>query len=250
MLCPIAPPATAVDRPDIVVSDFEADDYAGWTATGTAFGKGQARGALPGQMHVEGFEGHGLVNSFVGGDDATGTLTSPPFRIERRHLNFLIGGGKYPGETCVDLLVEGSVVRTATGPNDRPGGSERLDWASWDVAELEGKEAVLRVVDARKGGWGHINVDQIVQGDRPRGVVPAARDLVVDGRYLLLPVANAAPTRRVRLTTEGRTVDEFDIKLAEGRPDFRAFRDVTPQHGMRLRVEAPLPRGSKAFDGL
>ncbi len=241
-------PCLAADRPDIVVADFEADDYAGWTATGTAFGRGPARGTLPGQMHVEGFEGHGLANSFVGGDDATGTLTSPPFTIRRRHLNFLIGGGKYPGETCLDLLVGGSVARTATGPNDRPGGSERLDWASWDVEEFEGKEAVLRIVDRRTGGWGHINVDQIVQGDRRRVVVPAARDLVVDARYLHLPVANAAPSRRVRLTAEGRTIDEFDIKLAEGDPDFLAFRDLTRQRGLRLRVETPLPSDSKAFD--
>jgi fructan beta-fructosidase len=250
LLLPCTALAAPADRPDVVVAAFEADDYAGWTATGTAFGKGPARGTLPGQMHVEGFEGHGLVNSFIGGDDATGTLTSPPFTLNRRHLNFLIGGGKYPGETCLDLLVEGSVVRTATGPNDKPGGSERLDWASWDVAEFEGKEAVLRIVDGRKGGWGHINVDQIVQSDRPRGVVPAARDLVVDARYLHLPVANDAPIRRVRLTTEGRTVDEFDIKLAEHHPDFRVFRDMTRQHGRRLRVETSLPSGSKALDGI
>ena len=32
-----------------------------------------------------------------------------------------------------------------------------------------------------------------------RAVVHAARDLVVDARYLHLPVANDAPTRRVRL---------------------------------------------------
>src|SRR4051794_38922701 len=157
LLASAVPLATA-DRPDLVVADFEGDDYAGWAATGTAFGRGPARGTLPGQMHVEGFEGRGLVNSFEGGDDAVGTLTSPTFTIRRRSLNFLIGGGKYPGETCLDLLVEGSVVRTATGPNDRPGGSERLEWASWDVSEFEGKEATLRIVDARKGGWGHINV--------------------------------------------------------------------------------------------
>ena len=35
------------------------------------------------------------------------------------------------------------MVRTATGPNDRPGGSEHLDWHTWDVAEFEGKKAVI-----------------------------------------------------------------------------------------------------------
>lgn len=43
-------------------------------------------------MQVEGFLGKGLVNTFRGGDDATGTLSSPPFKIERRFLAFLIGG--------------------------------------------------------------------------------------------------------------------------------------------------------------
>lgn len=242
--------ALADDRPDVVVADFEGDDYAGWTATGTAFGRGPARGTLPGQMHVEGFEGRGLVNSFVGGDDATGSLTSPAFVLQRKHLNFLIGGGKYPGETCLDLLVEGSVVRTATGPNDKPGGSERLDWASWDVAEFEGKEAVLRVVDARKGGWGHINVDQVVQSDRRRGLAPAVREMVVDGRYLHLPVRNDAPLRRVRVEADGKYVDEFDIKLTDGRPDFTVFRDILPARDRRLRVEASLRSDSRALDRL
>jgi fructan beta-fructosidase len=118
------------------------------------------------------------------------------------------------------------------------------------VGEFEGKEAVLRIVDTRQGGWGHINVDQIVQSDRRRAIVHAARDLVVDARYLHLPVANDAPTRRVRLTTGGQTVDEFDIKLAEGRPDFRVFRDVSRERGARLRVEAMLPSDSRAFDGI
>ena len=39
--------AWAGDREDIVVADFEGDDYAGWTADGTAFGTGPARGTCP-----------------------------------------------------------------------------------------------------------------------------------------------------------------------------------------------------------
>src|SRR5262249_39736690 len=130
--------AAADDRPDVLIADFEGDTYGDWKATGEAFGKGPARGTLPGQMPVTGYLGKGLVNSFNGGDTSTGTLTSPSFKVERRYINFLIGGGKYPGKTCINLLVGDKVVRTATGPNDKPGGSEALDWHSWDVAELEG----------------------------------------------------------------------------------------------------------------
>ena len=80
-------PAIAQADEDILFADFEAATYGpGWTTTGTAFGKGPARGTLPGQMTVTGFQGRGLVNSFLGGDRATGTLTSPPFRINRLQL--------------------------------------------------------------------------------------------------------------------------------------------------------------------
>ena len=33
-------------------------------------------------MHVDGFKGKGLVNSYYKGDGTTGTLTSPEFTIE------------------------------------------------------------------------------------------------------------------------------------------------------------------------
>ncbi len=108
---------------DILLADFEGKDYGAWKTTGTAFGPGPARGTSPGQMPVSGYLGQGLVNSFFGGDAATGTLTSPPFEVGRKYINFLVGGGKHEGKTCINLLVAGKVVRTATGPNDRPGGS-------------------------------------------------------------------------------------------------------------------------------
>src|SRR5437764_662784 len=121
-----ASPLAAADRADILVADFEGDTYGeGWKTTGTAFGTGPAKGALPGQMPVSGYLGKGLVNSFKGGDASTGTLTSPEFKIERKYINFLIGGGKH-AKTCINLLVAGKPVRTATGPNDKAGGSEHL----------------------------------------------------------------------------------------------------------------------------
>src|SRR3954452_20516262 len=83
---------------DIVVADFEGADYGGWKSTGEAFGPGPARGTLARQMPVSGFLGKGLVNTYFNGDNTKGTLTSPAFKVERRYLNFLIGGGHRPGE--------------------------------------------------------------------------------------------------------------------------------------------------------
>jgi fructan beta-fructosidase len=231
----------AADRPDVLVNDFEADTYGPWTATGTAFGPGPAAGTLPGQMAVSGYLGKRLVNSFAGGDAATGTLTSPPVRIERNYVNFLVGGGKFPGKTCVNLRVDGKVVRTATGPNDRPGGSEALDWHTWDVAEFAGKEAVFEIVDAATGGWGHVNVDHIVQSDRRREAGPVRRTFAIDKRYLHLPVRTGAAKRRVTLSVGGAVVREFEIELADGTPEFWAFADVEAFRGKELTVETRLP---------
>jgi sucrose-6-phosphate hydrolase SacC (GH32 family) len=154
--------ATSACAQEIVVADFEGETWGGWVATGSAFGAGPAHGALANQMEVRGFIGRGLVNSFVGGDAATGTLTSPPFRIERSFLRFRIGGGNHPGETELTLEVDGSVVRRATGRD-----AERLLPAAFDVREFAGKSAHLVIVDRATGGWGHVNVDQIVEADAP-----------------------------------------------------------------------------------
>lgn len=244
-------PATAAERPDILIADFEGKDYGAWKTTGDAFGPGPARGTLPNQMPVGGYLGKGLVNSFAGGDKSTGTLTSPPFKVERRHLNFLVGGGMHPGKTCINLLVGGKVVRTATGPNDRPGGSEELDWHAWDVKEFEGKEAVIQIVDDHTGGWGHINVDHIVQTDgpkKPKGW--AAREVAVAERYLLFPVKTGAPKQRVKIAEGARILHEFDVELAEGKADFRAFLDAGAFRGKTLKIEARLPGDSKALEGI
>lgn len=197
--------AAAAD--DLLIADFEGASYGDWQTTGEAFGPGPARGTLAGQMEVSGFEGHGLVNSFFRGDGTVGTLTSPPLKIERPYLNFLLGGGLHPGKTCINLLVDGQVVRTATGPNDKPGGSERLEWHSWDVRELAGKQAVIQIVDEERGGWGHINIDHIVQSDRRSGVVETVREIALDQDYLSFqfPAGQGGRTQ-ISLVIDGQTV--------------------------------------------
>ena len=152
---------------DMLIADFEGSDYGVWTAMGEAFGPGPAQGALPNQMQVSGYDGHGLVNSYFKGDGSKGTLTSPEFKIERKFINFLIGGGSNPEELSVNLSVDGKVVRKATGID-----SETLEWFSWDVAEFPGKAARITIVDKSTGGWGHINVDQIVQSDERKQEEP------------------------------------------------------------------------------
>ncbi len=234
----IAPPSLSWAAPDLLIADFEKDTYAPWTVTGEAFGPGPAQGTLPGQMQVDGFQGERLVNSFFQGDDTTGTLTSPEFRIERKFIAFLIGGGKNEEKLALQLRVNGQVVRSATGPNDKPGGSEALASEWWDVTEFAGQTAVLRIVDEAKGGWGHLNVDHIVQTDtRPKGFVKEAeRAFTATARYLHLPIKNGAPKRVVTLLVDGQAVVRNDIELADGPPDWWAPMDVSAWRGQALTL--------------
>lgn len=64
-------PAQDSSRSDVVIADFEGDDYGGWKTEGQAFGDRPA-GTLPGQMAVSGYLGRGLVNSFNGGTTRPG----------------------------------------------------------------------------------------------------------------------------------------------------------------------------------
>ena len=122
---------------------------------------------MPGQQYVVLYEGEGLVNSFRDKNAGTGTLDIPTFKVSSEYINLLVGGGNNPQEddahdaTAVNLIVDGEVVRTATG-ND----SDALDWAAWNVSEFAGKNAQIQIVDQNTGDWGHILVDQITFSDK------------------------------------------------------------------------------------
>ncbi|MEM7385827.1 MAG: glycoside hydrolase family 32 protein, partial [Verrucomicrobiota bacterium] len=144
-----------------VFADFE-NDFQGWSVEGEAFGHGPVSGAVDGQQAVTGFTGKGFANSFHGGDESTGRLISPTFEIKEPAISFLIGGGGHKTRTCINLLVDETVVRSAEGRDD-----EKLDWQSWEVANLKGQQARIEIVDRWSEGWGHINVDQIILSDQP-----------------------------------------------------------------------------------
>ncbi|OXM64061.1 glycoside hydrolase family 32 protein [Amycolatopsis vastitatis] len=143
-------------RPAHVVSGFEGSSYdPGWTTTGSFTGTGPSFEYLPGMV------GNAVLDTFAGGGDpATGTITSPSFTLDRNHLHFLLAGGHHPAETSINLLVNGQVVRTATG--DDTGVLKPIDW---DVSALQGQSAQVRVVDQATGAWGHIMADQLLLSD-------------------------------------------------------------------------------------
>ncbi|MCS7224790.1 MAG: GH116 family glycosyl-hydrolase, partial [Armatimonadetes bacterium] len=146
----------------IVLYDFEDGSYKGWTIEGNCFGERPATGAISWQQPVSGFQGRYFVNTFNPDDTTTGRAVSDPFIIKEPYLHFLIGGGHHPGRCCLNLLVDGKVVRSETGRN-----SEQLMHRMWDVKEFHGKEARLEIVDQVTGGWGHILVDYITMSPSP-----------------------------------------------------------------------------------
>ena len=244
---------TAGAADNILIADFEGTNYGDWKVEGKAFGKGPAPGTLPGQMEVTGFQGKGLVNSFLGGDGPMGSLTSANFTIERDYLTFLIGGGGHKGKTCMNLLVDGEVVLSATGPNTEPGGSELLNWENWDVKKYKGKKAVIQIVDEASGGWGHINVDQIAQSDTPAkkvagpprrgGQTPQlknARQLAITGKYLLFPVSNKGQRGRMTINVGDQLVHNLDCDFPANTNavDWWGWLDMSEYLGKTVQITA------------
>lgn len=168
-------------RPDIVFDDFEGETYTRWNKTGTAFGDGPIeKQKVPSYQGDLGAHEKRVVNSHASApgrnvpekDAATGALTSQAFVIERDYITFLIGGGAHPGRTCLNLLVNDQVVRSATGKNDN-----RMQPHTFDVRPWAGQSAKLQIVDNEKGPWGNIGIDDIVFSDEPRApLVPLGEE--------------------------------------------------------------------------
>src|SRR5262245_52252228 len=108
---------TACLAADLPIGQIGQTDYGNWTATGTAFRKGPASSALLTLLEIENTREAVVLSSEIEGDKPQGTLTSPAFKIERAYIAFRIAGGNYERHTCLNLLVGGKIVRSATGWN-------------------------------------------------------------------------------------------------------------------------------------
>lgn len=151
-----------------VIQAFEGDGYGDWKVEGTAFGLAPTGGEMEGlTAPLTGYSGESLACSAHGNDAATGSLTSPEIRLSENYLAFLIAGGNKPGKVGVQLLVDGKVVREATGEDSLQCRSQ-----VWDVTEFKGKTGKIRIYDDETGGWGVIAADQFVITDYPNYKFP------------------------------------------------------------------------------
>lgn len=152
-------------------ADFESGSYDGWTLEGDCWGAGPAsEQTFAGR--ITGFQGRRFLCTLHPrlGANAVGRAISKEFRIERPFIDFLIGGGQYPGQACLNLLVDGKIVCTATGAD-----SPELHPAGWDVSAWIGKTAHFEVIDSTKAtARGYVMVDALRLTDCPpfRELVP------------------------------------------------------------------------------
>jgi putative membrane-bound dehydrogenase-like protein len=151
------PPRTADGR--VLNLDFEMGTLADWTATGNAFVGQPIKGDTVAVRRSDMKSAH-AGNYWIGtfeqnGDQGTGTLTSAPFLVSQPYATFLCNGGQH-AETRVELVRQdtGDVFYKINGTS-----SETMRRVVVDLRAHVGKEIKIRLIDAHKGGWGHINFD-------------------------------------------------------------------------------------------
>ena len=153
-------PAAADGRP--LNLDFETGTLADWTAQGAAFAKQPVRGDTVSKRRPETpskHQGEYWVGGYeTAGDDAVGTLTSVPFRVTHRWASFLIAGGPWQ-ETRVELIRADNHLTYFTFSGYE---SETLRPVVLDFEKHLGKDFYIKLIDERKGHWGHLNFDNFV----------------------------------------------------------------------------------------
>ena len=155
-------------RPDVTFQDFESDSFGDWVVTGTAFGTkpyAPEQNQVPMNSLLTPINGRHVADSYfaanlAGSHELTGSLVSPPFKIERNYINFCVACGE-PDAAQVVLRIDGKIQRKA-GEQGHP---KILRPMAWGVSEFIGKTATIEVLDESKKQFGHVCVDSFVFSD-------------------------------------------------------------------------------------
>jgi len=139
--------------------DFEDGTLQGWTVVSGDVGpqpvdKNDDR--FGGNFNKEGKYFIGTYENTQ--DDAEVEYRSPDFTITAATMTLLVGGGAHVDRTFVALYSasDNTELFHETGTN-----SEAMQRKYWDVSKYKGRTVYMRIVDRERGGWGHINVDDI-----------------------------------------------------------------------------------------
>jgi hypothetical protein len=142
-------------------SDFEEGALHGWSFSGDAWDitdrADLGRANREGAFHAE---------SLIGGEGATGVLTSSKFKITGNFIKFFLNGWNRdplrPNQCFLKDARTHEILRTASPPNQ-----DAFVAKFWDVSDLLGREAYLMVVDSddgsSRGGWAWMGIDAVTQ---------------------------------------------------------------------------------------
>src|SRR5208283_3259026 len=83
--------------------------------------------------------------------------------------------------------------------------------ASWDVADLKGREAVLEIVDRSSAGWGHINIDRIIFSDVPPEPL-LRRGTAIEAVVQALPLGFSKAEEAALPAGSSVTIDSITVK--------------------------------------
>ena len=188
-----------------VLQSFEGDGFGDWKVTGSAFGLAPVAGNFPElTSKLSGYSGESLACSGHGGDQATGVLSSPEFRLTKDFLVFLVAGGDHAGKTSVQLVVDGAVVLEATGER-----SLNMKKIAWGVAAWKGRLATIRLVDAESGTWGIIAADHFMLVDSADSEIPPTNQGGKPASAEALIASEAIPGLTIPAHTRARVLADF-----------------------------------------
>jgi fructan beta-fructosidase len=88
-------------------------------------------------------------------------------------------------------------------------------------------------------------------GQPPLLLTNVQREFKIQKRYLNIPIKNGAPKRKVTTLVDGRVEVKNNIELANAKPDWWAFMDVSAWRGKTLTLEVDkLPENSTALSSI
>ena len=224
-----------LENTDILISDFEGYSYTEWENTGDAFSINPVKTPTLLKWGDNAFEGNNMATSFSIGDAGTGSFTSPEFVIQRKYINFLIGGGADIKNVYVALLIDGKEVKYSAGFNRRVMVNE-----FWDVSNFKGKKARIRMVDNSKEGWGFINADFFYQSDKKREKKIASRKIMIKDNFLNFPVRTGAINERLEFFYKKDMVLDMEIELDGNNPDFWVHLNCEQWKGKEIELRIPI----------
>jgi hypothetical protein len=126
-------------REPITLFAFDAPSLAGWETSGKAWGTTDTRG----EPFARKGNSRWFADSKAGGEQATGSILSPPFVLTSSRLTFLANGHSAQNFYSLVDAASGAELKRSPVP-EKTGAFEKI---TWDVKELRGRRVRFKATD-------------------------------------------------------------------------------------------------------